>query len=219
MYKVRAVFTKTDRSIYISHLDLMRCMQRAMKRARIPVWYTEGFNPHAYIMFPLALALGVRSGCEIMDFTITEEMPGDEIIKRLNSALPSGIQLLSVSEPQKKHTEIAMAEYKVFFGGLADTKKVMELWTSFLGQNSIMIEKKNKKKQLVSQDIRPMIKETGVKASLDSFFVTMLLPAGTQTNLNSTVVTDAFLKYCNESIPVVRIERTKILCENGESFA
>lgn len=219
MYKVRAVFTKTDRSIYISHLDLMRCMQRAMKRAGIPVWYTEGFNPHAYIMFPLALALGVRSDCEIMDFTITEEMSGAEIIRRLNSALPSGIQLLSVGEPVKKHTEIAMAEYTVFFGGLGDTQKVMDSWKSFLAQESIMIEKKNKKKQLVSQDIKPMIKETGVKTSFDSLFVTMLLPAGTQTNLNSTVVTDAFLNYCSETIPVVRIERTKILCENGESFA
>ena len=74
MVPVRATFEKRRRAKYISHLDLMRCMQRAFKRAGVPIWYTEGFNPHAYLMFPLALSLGCESGCECMDFRIDGEM-------------------------------------------------------------------------------------------------------------------------------------------------
>lgn len=54
-FEYRLVYGKTGRARYISHLDLMRAMQRAFKRADIPLWYTQGFNPHAYLMFPLAL--------------------------------------------------------------------------------------------------------------------------------------------------------------------
>ena len=52
---VRLFFSKKGRAVYISHLDLLRTMQRALKRAGIPVWYSEGFNPRIYLNFPLAL--------------------------------------------------------------------------------------------------------------------------------------------------------------------
>ena len=48
----RLTFAKKGRARYISHLDLMRAMQRAIKRAGVPIWYTQGFNPHSYLMFP-----------------------------------------------------------------------------------------------------------------------------------------------------------------------
>ena len=67
-YDVRAVFKKTGRAIFISHLDVMRLMQRTFKRAKLPVWFSKGYNPHVYLMFPLPLSLGVSSECEVMDF-------------------------------------------------------------------------------------------------------------------------------------------------------
>ena len=57
MEPIRVFYRKTDTAKYISHLDINRCFQRAMKRAGIPLWFTEGFNPHAYLTFPLPLAL------------------------------------------------------------------------------------------------------------------------------------------------------------------
>ena len=69
---IRVFFEKKDRAIYISHLDLLRTMQRALKRSGLPVWYSEGFNPRIYLNFPLALALGVESSCEIMDFPLID---------------------------------------------------------------------------------------------------------------------------------------------------
>lgn len=220
MIKIRTTFQKTDRAKYISHLDLMRCMQRAMKRARIPVWYTEGFNPHAYIMFPLALSLGVKSECEIMDFTLTEEMPFDEIKSRMNQALPLGLQIMTVSVPEKKHTEIAFAEYKLAFEQLSDSKLFLEKLHEFLNQETIPVEKRSKKRGgTVTTDIKPQIVLTEEKSAYDSVFLTVRLPAGTSVNLNPGVVIDAFSAYSQLEFPVIRIERTKILCADGKTFS
>ncbi len=65
MTTVRVWFTKTGEAAYISLLDLQRVMQRALKRARLPVWYTQGFNPHIYMTFAAPLALGQESLVEI----------------------------------------------------------------------------------------------------------------------------------------------------------
>ena len=86
MVNTRAVFRKYDRAKFISHLDLYRCMQRAFKRSSLSVWYTEGFNPHLYLMFPLPLSLGYESDCEIIDFSLTEELDNEYVKNKLNSA-------------------------------------------------------------------------------------------------------------------------------------
>ena len=67
----RLTFAKKGRARYISHLDLMRAMQRAIKRAGVPIWYTQGFNPHSYLMFPLALPLGTESEVEVLDIALS----------------------------------------------------------------------------------------------------------------------------------------------------
>ena len=117
-------------------------MQRAFKRANIPVWYTEGFNPHAYIMFPLALSLGVESECEIMDFNITEQMDFDVIKSRLNSVLPQGLQIIKVAVQEQKHTAIALSEYKLCIKGDMETPELNESFDEFLKSDKIEIEKK-----------------------------------------------------------------------------
>ena len=87
MREVRLVFSKTDRCKYISHLDINRCMSRALSRAEIPLWFTEGFNPHPYMSFSLPLSLGVESLCESVDLRIVGEITNDEIKTRMNNML------------------------------------------------------------------------------------------------------------------------------------
>ena len=87
MKPMRLFYEKTDTAKYISHLDINRCMQRAMKRAGIPLWFTEGFNPHAYLTFPLPLALGYESVYECVDFRLVEEMSEEEIVSIFESMM------------------------------------------------------------------------------------------------------------------------------------
>ena len=110
--KLRLRFEKTGRAIYISHLDLMRTMQRVFLRADCPLKYSEGFNPHALISILLPLSVGVGSVCELMDFQLREEVDLAALPERLTAIMPEGIP-----------TPSAMCRFWRFFG----------LYVKFLG--------------------------------------------------------------------------------------
>ena len=73
------IYEKTDAAKYISHLDFVRVMGRMMRRASVPVAFSEGFNPHPLLVFALPLSVGYTSGCELMEFRLAEYMPPDEV--------------------------------------------------------------------------------------------------------------------------------------------
>ena len=104
MENVRVFYQKTGRGKYISHLDMTRCMKRALRRAGIPVWYTEGFNPHVYMTFALPISLGFESLCETMDIRLTQPMSLEEIKERLNRVLPEGITAVSYTHLDKQQS-------------------------------------------------------------------------------------------------------------------
>lgn len=223
-YDVRAVFKKTGRAIYISHLDLMRVMQRTFKRAKLPVWFTKGFNPHIYILFHLPLSLGVSGECEIMDFgmDISAGEPDYEDIKqRLNGALPEGLEIVRLYEPKTKHTEIAACEYTVNLFSEKSPDEVHKLFESFMAQDSIYIEKRckvNMRKTIVTIDIKPDITLLESREDGNSLFLSFRLPAGIEHSLNIVSVTSAFESYCGFEFDKICIKRTKILSRNGEDF-
>ena len=219
MADVRVTFSKTDRAKYISHLDLNRAMQRAIKRAGIHVWYTEGFNPHAYIMFPLALSLGVDSKCELMDFTVVDDMDFEEIKISRNNVLPDGLKVSKVALQVKSHKDIAKSEYKLCIRTDISAENTLEKFNEFLNFEKIEIEKRTKKKGINLVDIKPFIEVIDKKISGEDFVLTLHLPAGTQTNINPSLVTDAFQMLTGVVITSVSTERTKILCDNDEIFS
>ena len=96
MRSVRIYFSKTGDAKYISHLDLVRCFNRAVARAGIPIFFTEGFNPRPYMNFAMPLSLGVSGLREIVDMKIDGEMTNDEIYSALSSVMPPDIKILEV---------------------------------------------------------------------------------------------------------------------------
>ena len=103
MYKYRAEITKGEEIRYISHLDYAGVMERAIRRAKLPAAYSEGFNPHIKIAFASALSLGVISDAEYMDFELTKPLCQPEVFDRLSKALPLGVKLLRLKEvPEPK---------------------------------------------------------------------------------------------------------------------
>ena len=224
MIPVRATFEKRRRAKYISHLDLMRCMQRAFKRAGVPVWYTEGFNPHIYLMFPLALSLGYESGCECMDFRIDGDMTPEEAMARLNRALPPDLQLLHIAEPVRKHTDIAAADYTITLDCAADTaaEALRQAWDTFIAQPEILVEKKTKR-GMSQVDVKAQAEVTAAETAGNALRLRLRMPAGTSVNVNPSLLTDAFLAWLPENAPavhtgMVHAERTAILCADGTDF-
>ena len=106
MDKLRLRFEKTGRAVYISHLDLMRVMQRSFTRAGLKLKYSEGFNPHAVLSVCLPLSVGVASVCELMDLRLAEDTDLSELPARLTAALPEGIRALEVYPQERKIAEL-----------------------------------------------------------------------------------------------------------------
>lgn len=207
----RITFSKSDRAVFISHLDLMRTMQRAFKRAGLPIWYTQGFNPHAYIMFPLALSLGISSDVEIMDASLTEDIPCDEVTKRLNCSLPTGLRIVKTALPVKKHTDIKKAEYKI----IIDAKE--NDFIRFISREKIEIKKKTKKKTEKLIDIKPDIEVLGLSGKGEELLINLSLPAGCGLNINPSVIIEAFSEFTGQAY-LTKISRTRIVDVNGDDY-
>lgn len=212
----RIEFSKTGNIRYISHLDLNRCMIRAVRRSGLPAWYTEGFHPHLYLMFPLALSLGAESECEVMDIRLTEEMPEEEILSRLNGVLPEGLYARSVRIPRNAAVEIGSAVYRVVLQ-TEDTAALAQDWEKFLAQEQLLVEKRTKK-GMKEVDIRPMLECREVIQSAENLEIILKLPAGNEGNLNVSVVLDCFKKFAIQPFFEKRTVRIKIFCLDGKDF-
>lgn len=212
MIKIRAIFEKCGRAKYISHLDLNRCMQRAFKRSGIPIWYTEGFNPHIYINFALPLSLGYESKAEIMDFNIMEEMSFEEIMDKLNGAMPEGMKVTKVYTPTTKQLEIKYSDFKVTFD-----KCVKSDFERFISQEKINTIKKTKRGEK-EIDLKPDIKVLSCEETDGNTVLNLRLPAGNDKNINPSLITDLLLPQCSEKTGILSVERTAVLNADEKEF-
>lgn len=215
----RVWFKKEGRLRYISHLDINRCVSRALKRSGLPVWYTLGFNPHVYITFALPLSLGYESICETMDFRLTREVPMDEVVERLNAVFPMGLTALRAQPAIAPPQEIAQAEYEITleFEGTSPQNVVQKLQV-FCAQEQILTKKRTKKGEK-SIDIKPHFSLADLSVQGEQLHFTMRTAAGTQMNINPSLVLDAFTQQSGIKYGWMRVVRTAILDVRGQPFA
>ncbi len=210
-YTVRLVFSKTGRARYISHLDLNRTMARVLRRAAIPLWYTEGFNKHPYITFAAPLSLGCESLCERMDFRLTDEtLSLDEIVTRVNEAMPEGLQAISATKAVHKMSAVGFAKYRL---QLTCDRQTLE---SFLAQPCITVEKKTKKKGgVLTVDIKPHLQVEEINGETE---LTVVLPCSNETTVNPTLLLKALSSFAGSEIKASAL-RLELYDIDGEIFA
>ena len=225
MITVRLKFTKGEEVKYISHLDLMRTFQRAIRRSGLPVAYSSGFNPHQEISFGAPLSLGVTSSAEFVDIKLVSEMYVGELKERLNPALPRGIQILDGRIlPEKFKSAMSLvthARYSIRM--LIDNISADMLQSSlaaFMEQAAIPVMKEQPKKgfELKEIDIKPLIVSIKVMYGGDGeFFLNCMLKSGSQANLKPELLVKAFGKFADYAISGVKINREAVYTEqNGE---
>src|SRR5262245_50882994 len=95
--KVRIRFKKTGDLRLVSHHDLMRCFERMLRRAELPFHSSEGFNPRPRLVFALSLALGLAGTDEVAELELDDELPTEEIHRRLSRQAPAGLEIVSVA--------------------------------------------------------------------------------------------------------------------------
>ena len=162
--KLRLRFAKEGRAVYISHLDLMRTMQRAFLRAGYSLKYSEGFNPHPVISILLPLGVGASSVCELMDFSLTENLEEGELPERLTRAMPEGIRALEVYPQTQKVKELKWLRIEgVLAYDARDPETMRAGLERFFARDSIVITKKTKR-GMGESDIRPAIRELRFQA-------------------------------------------------------
>ena len=154
--KLRLRFSKKGRAVYISHLDLMRTMQRAFLRAAYPLKYSEGFNPHPVISILLPLSVGAGSECELMDFQLTEDRDLSKLPEILTKAMPEGIVALEAYPCSSKVKDLKWLRISGKFE--YDERSSAEMCRAledFFARGEIVITKKTKR-GMGESDIAPL---------------------------------------------------------------
>ena len=179
-----AEFEKMGRMSWFSHLDLQNTMQRALRRAQLPVAYSQGFNPHVLTSFATALSVGCQSRGEVMEVEMAGAISPEEFAEKLNACLPDGLKvrrcaLVPDSAPALM-AKVAEAGYDITAPN-ADLTQAVE---AFLKAEEVMVEKRSKTKtRLVN--IRPMVHEITCAFDGKDSRLSMVLE---QTNANALKV-------------------------------
>lgn len=179
-----AEFEKMGRMSWFSHLDLQNTMQRALRRAQLPVAYSQGFNPHVLTSFATALSVGCQSRGEVMEVEMAGEISPEEFAEKLNACLPDGLKVRRcASVPDSAPAlmaKVAEAGYDITAPN-ADLTQAVE---AFLKAEEVMVEKRSKTKtRLVN--IRPMVHEITCAFDGKDSRLSMVLE---QTNANALKV-------------------------------
>lgn len=150
-------FQKNEEVKYISHLDMQRLFQRALRRAKLPCAYSQGFNPHLLISFACALPVGVCSNAEYVEVQLEKFIHPSECMNRLNEVLPLGVRVINAVEPEESYPNVGsviiLAEYTLTPENTDDYSQTLK---NILAKETIEIEKKTKK-GMALVNVRPMI--------------------------------------------------------------
>jgi radical SAM-linked protein len=220
--KVRIKFSKQGVMKFIGHLDIMRYFQKAIRRAKIPIVFTEGFSPHMIMSFASPLGVGLTSSGEYMDIEVSTEIPSEEAVRRLNAVMVDGIQVLSYRRIEdgkagKAMSLVAAADYTLGFrSGHEPAQEWKNRIDAFMAQSSINILKKTKKSEK-EVDIKPMIYEMRMA---DNDRVFMQLAAGSAANLKPELVMEAFANYLGITLTefALEINREELYAEGMVSL-
>lgn len=159
---VRIKFFKTGNLQYISHLDLVRTMNRVVTRADLPLWYTEGFNPKPKMVFAAPLSIGTESLTEFMDLRLTEWVEPALVMEALNRNLTDDMRVTEVYYPNTRLTDLKWLRYDITIDTAGADAALAETCETLLAKKQVLTEKKGKNGEYREVDIRPLIRTAKV---------------------------------------------------------
>ena len=179
-YVLRLHFVRQEPAIWLAHLDLMRTFERAIRRAGLPVAYSQGFNPRPHLVFALPIGVGLAACDDLVDIYLTESVEAAVCMDKLNAALPEGLSIRSAEAADPSGPSpmslVRAAEYELAGDGLAAAAARL----AGLPANQPWLAEKNSKGQPVTIDIRPLLLDLEIIAA-DRLRV--LVKAGSRENL------------------------------------
>ena len=205
----RIKFAKRGSLIFVSHLDFAHSFTRALKRAELPLKYSEGFNPHPKQVFALPLSVGMVGENELCDITLTEDFSHEEVKARLENAFTHEIEIKEVFAPELKMGKVKSANYVLVFENLSVSKEELEKALSDLAP-VMKTTKSGKEREL---DIKSMVYASSVEEDGEKIVLPLTLAASGDSYLNPDLVLVS-MRNMGLSIPdEYDITRTEIYFE------
>lgn len=202
-------FYKHGNMRFISHLDLQTLFQRAIKRGEVKAAYSNGYNPHELMNIVQPLSLGFEGEEELLELDTLISYEPEDLIKRLNLALPEGIKFFSCEETERKNQSTSCptksAEYTAVFNENVSQNLRLK---DFLEQSEITVLKRDKKtKSMVEKDVKAMIID--IKTAENSVYLN--LACGSNSTVNPLAVLKSLfsfscLEFNQEECRITRIK-------------
>ena len=206
---MRLGFSRGPELRFITHLDLMRFWERALRRAEIDVAYSEGFSPHPQISLAAPLPVGVTSRGELMDIFLASQMATESLEEALTRQLPPGLGILSVTEVPLAlpsiQSQLRAAEYEVALPEDVDTKSLRRDVAELLARTELPWVQQ-REKETKHYDLRPLILDLELRADAGENLLQMRLRADNEATGRPDQVIAAL--QLPSGLPV---ERTRLL--------
>ena len=159
--RMRVTFATDDTVKYVGHLDMYRAWERAIRRARLPLAYSQGFNPQARLHFAAALPVGFTGEAEVADVFLNEALDPAEFVARLTAALPPGIRPLHAEAVARELTSLQAAVCGAAYWAEVETDESPaafgERLAAFLARAEALRERR-KGKEVARYDLRPLVR-------------------------------------------------------------
>ena len=194
---LRLKFKKVGSLQYISHLDLVRTMSKIITRAKLPLWYTEGFNPKPKMIFAAPLSIGTESVCEFMDLRLVDDISPEEAKARLNANMTDEMQVIDAYYTEDKLTELKWLSYSIDITTDNASVELAESCERALLADEVLVKKKAKPwEEAPTVNIRPLIKEISAELRGDVIHIDAVLSADASAFLNPEYVVKALKSAC-----------------------
>ena len=192
---LRIKFKKVGSLRYISHLDLVRTMNKIIVRAKLPLWYTAGFNPKPKMIFAAPLSIGTESVCEFMDVRLIDDISPEVAMERLNANMTDEMQVLDAYYTEEKLTDLKWLAYDISIKTNNSSEKLAADVVEYLLGESVVVEKKSKPGEPTkTTDIRPQIKSAECVYADGWINIKTILSADASSFLNPEYVVSALKK-------------------------
>ena len=216
--RMLVVFEKGAPLRHIGHLDLMRSMQRVLRRTGLPVAYSQGFNPHMVVNFAAPLSVGASGLREIMDVALAAEVPGETFLARLNGALPPALKAVAAGVVADTYpapmSRLYAASYEIKLEGPAGEAFALAI-AGFLQRSEIPAMRKTKSGEKPC-DIRPMIYELAASKSGNCYLLSATLALREEATCKPDMLLNALGKFCGAECPPYSLARTGLLARGPE---
>lgn len=192
---LRVKFRKVGSLQYVSHLDLVRTMNKIVVRSKLPLWYTEGFNPKPKMVFAAPLSIGTESVCEFMDLRLSCHFSPDDALRMLNENMTDEMQVIEAYYPERKLTELKWLSYIITIKTIGADETLCEKCAEVLSSDSLPVQKKTKSGEALV-DIRPLIRSADVSFDGENICITAVLSADQSSFLNPEYVVKVLKEKC-----------------------